>query len=522
MISRPALPATQACSARLLRGRPLLVLVILAVLFAASAGTSVRAGTVVVKAPVLLGGNRAVSSSSIRVDAGRMVAFPIGSVRSGSVQTLRLFVDSINHAGSLQVGLYADVRDHPGRLVSSGVLRRPVARRWNSVGLRPVRLARGSRYWLALLPSRGTLFFRDRRGKGCQHVISAGRRLPSLPARPGALRTTDGCSLSAYVSGTVDGSGAPAPVGTPAGGCFSAPGACGLPDPNYHNVGATSCPSLAHSGSIRDSTPGRTISNLNVQGSITIDAPNVTIDNVCVTTNGGGQLGSRAILLESGAKNATIEHVTVGGADQHRQSVDQAIANDSSSTASVTGVYAYNCGECLWNGPWTVSDSYVITNGMQGTGDHLEGLYMSDSTATLNHDVLLDPDHQNSAVFGDANWGSGGPCANHWTITNSLLAGGGFVIYTCGNASSVGSSTMNISNNRFARCTTGPFRYNRGTGGTACQGSTDDAIGAGADGHGYWPDGGYFGVDAWTYCPPRASQIWSANVWDDNGAPVGC
>ena len=158
---------------------------------------------------------------------------------------------------------------------------------------------------------------------------------------------------------------------------------------------------------------------------------------------------------------------------------------------------------------------------MQGTGDHLEGLYMSDSTATLNHDVLLDPDHQNSAVFGDANWGSGGPCANHWTITNSLLAGGGFVIYTCGNASSVGSSTMNISNNRFARCTTGPINYNSSTGGSACQGSTDRLDRRRRRRHGYWPYGGYFGLDAWTYCT-GASQTWSDNVWDDNGAPVGC
>ena len=305
-------------------------------------------------------------------------------------------------------------------------------------------------------------------------------------------------------------------------GCFASPGACGYPDPTAGNVGATApCSSLSASGSITASTAGQTIQNLNVTGTITVNAANVTINNVCVTDNAGGQIGSRAILLNSGGKNALIEHVTVAGANQSTQSVEQAIANNSSSTATVTSAHLYNCGECLWNGPWTVSDSYVITNGMQGTGDHLEGLYMSDSTATLNHDVLLDPDHQNSAVFGDANWGSGGPCANHWTITNSLLAGGGFVIYTCGNASSVGSSTMNISNNRFARCTTAPIKYNSSTGGSACQGSTGSSIGSGADSHGYWPYGGYFGLDAWTYCT-GTNQTWTGNVWDDNATTVPC
>jgi hypothetical protein len=247
----------------------------------------------------------------------------------------------------------------------------------------------------------------------------------------------------------------------------------------------------------------------------------VTIQNVCVTTNGNGQLGSRAILLGSGATNALIQHVTVAGANQSNQSIEQAIANNSSSLATVQSTYAYNCGECIWNGPWTVQDSYVITNGMQGTGDHLEDVYLSDSTATLMHDVLLDPSYQNSTVFGDTQWGGGGPCDNHWTITNSLLAGGGFVIYTCGNANAAGSSTMNISNDRFARCTTGPMKYNAGTGGTACQGSTQEQIGAGADSHGYWPYGGYFGIDAYIYCS-GPGQTWTSNVWDDNGTSVGC
>jgi hypothetical protein len=324
-------------------------------------------------------------------------------------------------------------------------------------------------------------------------------------------------SASSAATGTVTSSS-----GGGSTGCFASPGACGYPDPSARNVGATApCSSLPASGSITVSTAGQTIQNLNVTGTITVNAANVTINNVCVTDNGGGQLGTRAILLGSGAKNALIEHVTIAGANQSNQSIEQAIANNSASTATLQYGYLYNCGECVWNGPWTVSDSYVITNGMQGTSDHLEDIYLSDSTATLNHDVLLDPSWQNSTIFGDTQWGGGGPCDNHWTITNSLLAGGGFVIYTCGNASSAGSSTMNISNNRFARCTTGPFHYNASTGGTACQGATQEQIGAGADSHGYWPDGGYFGIKAWTYCTGTA-QVWAANVWDDNGAAAAC
>ncbi len=246
------------------------------------------------------------------------------------------------------------------------------------------------------------------------------------------------------------------------------------------------------------------------------------ISNVCVTKSGGAQLGSRAILLNSAADNAEISHVTIAGANSSSDSVDQSIANNSGTTATVSSSYLYNCGECLWNGPWAVNDSYVITNGMQGTSDHLEDLYCSDSTATLTHDVLLDPQYQNSAIFCDTQWGGGGPCDNHISISNSLLAGGGFVIYTCGNASAVGSSTMNITNNRFARCTTPPIKYNASTGGSACQGATSNTLGSGADAHGYWPYGGYFGIAAYIYCPPTAGQTWSNNIWDDNGASASC
>ena len=81
---------------------------------------------------------------------------------------------------------------------------------------------------------------------------------------------------------------------------------------------------------------------------------------------------------------------------------------------------------------------------------------------------------------------------------------------------------MTITGNRFARCTTGPFKYNSSTGGTACQGATGSAIGAGADSHGYWPQGSYFGIAKSVYCPPTAGQEWSSNVWDHNGAAVSC
>jgi hypothetical protein len=111
------------------------------------------------------------------------------------------------------------------------------------------------------------------------------------------------------------------------------------------------------------------------------------------------------------------------------------------------------------------------------------------------------------------------------TLTNSLIAGGALSIWTCGGmkSSSVGSSTINISHNDWARCTTRPIRHNPVTGGTTCSAaSVDGAIAAGADSHGYWPLVGYEWPTDVQYCPPVAHQVFADNWYDDTGAPVTC
>ena len=519
-----------------------LALTLLLVLLAQGrSGAQPAAGARVAAADVALLGEPRLMSATRRSTPGRMWAFRFVASALGSTRAAHVYVGRGAAPRTLTVALYTNRSGRPGRLLAEASLRRPRAG-WRTVAFPRRTVTKGRPYWLALLGSGGTGAYRLRTGRRCQSDLSAQTGLRRAPARWRSGRVRGGCAVSAYIAGERSASPpitAPPPGGTPpgglppgtgttpvtipAGGCFPSPGACGFPDPGAHNVGATSaCASLPSSGTITAQTAGQTIANVNVNGRIVVQAPNVTINNVCVSYNAGGQLNTSAIYIEGSASNTLIEHTTVGGANDSTQSTEQALTNASNGSATATADYAYNCGECVWGGPWTVTDSYVITNGMQGTDDHLEDLYCSDESVTMTHDTLLDPADQNSVIFCDTHFGGGGPCDNHITLTNSLLAGGGFVIYTCGNASSAGSSTMNISGNRFARCTTPPFTYNSGTGGTACRGATGSSIGSGADAHGYWPKGGYFGTALATYCPPAAGQTWSGNVWDDNGAAVPC
>lgn len=304
-------------------------------------------------------------------------------------------------------------------------------------------------------------------------------------------------------------------------GCFSGPGACGYPDPKYGNVGAAHCSEMQTTGSMILSSAGRVIANLNIIGKVYITAPDVTLKNVCVTYDGAGALGSTAVQITASATNVRIEDSSIGGANQSNRSMEIAASNWGAAAATLTNDYLYNCGECVHSGPWYVDDSYIISNGMRGTSDHYEDVYCNDSTVDMHHDTLLNPYGYVAEVFCDTNGGDGGACTNNVSIDNSLLAGGGFVLYACGNASSVGTSRMSLTRNRFARCKTLPVKQTP-NGGYDCAGSMGEISYAGNDSHGYWPYGGHYGVASATYCPPSDGHVWSDNFWDDDGSSVTC
>lgn len=275
------------------------------------------------------------------------------------------------------------------------------------------------------------------------------------------------------------------------------------------------------------SSDGQVIENTTFTGQIQVTTNDVTIRNVCVLIDGRGRAdGTSGISIKSGS-GTTIENTTIAGLDTSTRSLDWGVVNTSGQAATLSHDYIYNCGECIHDGPWNIDGSYAIANGMRGTAEHIETIYCDSGpgytdTINANHDTLLNPASSVAVLFCNTHNGAGGPCANQITVTDSLLAGGGYLIYPCSSASSVGSSRLSFSNNRIARCTTPPLQYSSADGGTACAGSSTHAIGDGVDSHGYWAKGGYYGVTAYSYCPPTPGQTWSGNVWDDNGAPVSC
>lgn len=369
-------------------------------------------------------------------------------------------------------------------------------------------------------------------GIGTSLILSSHAASPYVSVTADTGTPTGAATIVQNCNGSTDGScvtfGQPASSGgsgTQSTDCFASPGACGYPDPNYNNntgstsVGATSpCSSLTSESNGYDAnTSGETVQNMNITGTLTISASHVTVNNVCVTNSGNS--GAFAVNIESSGTNLLLEHSTFAGSASSGIGVlDTGVANNS-NVADVTAeaIYIYNAAED-WHGMGTVNDSYMQAGATFGSGvneSHNEDVYISDTSWSGNHNTLLNSTGQTAVLFGDNDGGSKDiPADNQWAVKNSLMAGGGWMMYLDAQNGNdplpVGSSTMDIENNRLARCL-GPQDFDGN--GTTCTTGTDK--------YGYFPLGGYYGGPTDDYCGD-SGQIWSNNVWDDNNQTVSC
>ncbi|MGN6870634.1 MAG: hypothetical protein ACTHMY_19760 [Solirubrobacteraceae bacterium] len=328
--------------------------------------------------------------------------------------------------------------------------------------------------------------------------------------------------------------------------CFGAPGACGYPDPSYGNVGVANCaalptwsPSDLPSGSYYYSGSGNVIdleaSNVTIKGynignwQFWGDVSNFTLDGDCLSFNGGGSNGAVAVMTKGSGE--TIENSTIVSPGCTASAltictstgVTQALVSGGPSTTIKNNILAGAVEPINSLGAGSViQNNYIVSNGYE-SGGHAEDIYESQVAGlTIDHNTLLNPFDQTSTIFGDT---LGQACQNQFTITNNLMAGGGYILYSCASASGPGTSSLVFSGNDIARCG-GTSTYDPSLGGHYCgstgPSATGSSVGAGADSHGYWPGGGFFGLASGTYCSGGGGVTWSGNFWDDNGAAVGC
>jgi hypothetical protein len=286
-----------------------------------------------------------------------------------------------------------------------------------------------------------------------------------------------------------------------------------------NDTGVANCSQLKPSGSKTISKAGEVIENEDIVGEVIIDAPNVTLNNDCVEMNGGERDSTFIVWLEAAADNFTISNSTVRGKNSRSESVETALANNHQDSDDVArNVRIENANAAFWYA-WTVENSYMLANGQEGLDEngqaHTEDWYLSDSTIVANHDTILNPSKQTAVIFAQ----TGGTCQVHETVTNSLLAGGGYMFYFCAHATGAGSSSIDIKNNRFARmtCTHKEISDFEGRGGFGCEGSRGGYFESGEGAGGYFPRGGFFGLVAEGEGMHDVHSVqWEGNYWDNN------
>jgi hypothetical protein len=212
------------------------------------------------------------------------------------------------------------------------------------------------------------------------------------------------------------------------------------------------------SGDVVLSNQGEVYSNKRIKGTLTVTACNVTLRNVEVDSGepftGSGTPDLFAIWLqESASCGATIDHVSTvtDSAPNSYLTTSIRIARGGPVTITNSKMLGAQLG-ILGVASGVVRGNYIEL-GQNMRGDHNDGIQGDGSTnLTIDHNTILNPNDQTSALALYTEFGNN----NNITVSNNLMAGGGYTCY-CGDGKSDNNGNparavnVNIINNVFWR-----------------------------------------------------------------------
>jgi len=174
----------------------------LAVLVLLSCQVFVNQGPAFAQSTVLFG-SQSVAPSQDSNSAGSAESFPVTAMSSGQLSSVTLYVDTPNSAKQITIGVYSNSSGRPKLLLTQGSISAIQSGAWNTIPLPPISVTSGIAYWIALLNTSGTLYFRDATTRGCSSISSAQSNLTALPASWSSGSSWNTCQLSAYGSGSL-------------------------------------------------------------------------------------------------------------------------------------------------------------------------------------------------------------------------------------------------------------------------------------------------------------------------------
>jgi hypothetical protein len=185
--------------------------------------------------------------------------------------------------------------------------------------------------------------------------------------------------------------------------------------PDATTAGVPAGVTLTPSGSIVINTPGAVIEGLNITGSVTINAANVTLKNCTISSS-----DYDAVLVKPGITGAVVQNCTIDCKDAGGQGIagqGSFLNNNIQNAADGIDVRGDNT---------LIQGNYI--HNMGGTsGSHLDGIQADGgfSNLTINDNTVINEQGQTSAVMLDNYWGP----IDKVAITNNLLVGGDYAVY---------------------------------------------------------------------------------------------
>jgi hypothetical protein len=275
-------------------------------------------------------------------------------------------------------------------------------------------------------------------------------------------------------------SAAPSPSGSPSAGASApadqapAPGGTGasptaLPSrwPDAKNTGVPAGKTLrTHAGDLVVTDAGTVVDGLLVNGSIIVQAPNVTVRNTRVTPGHGAYW---AVRQTPGATNFQLENSEIAGSGVHLGVSMEA----AGMTLQLCDIHDVDMAVSVSADNAAVRFNYLHAVGTGvGTGGRR-------STLVIQHNTIASTIPGEAAIaFADNNTLTG------VDIEDNRLGGGNYAFYAGGGSP---QQQITVQHNRFTRTVS--------------------------------PKGGKYGAVAnWNSAAP--GNVWQDNVWDDTGTPV--
>ncbi len=218
--------------------------------------------------------------------------------------------------------------------------------------------------------------------------------------------------------------------------------------PDATNTGVPAGVTLTPSGDIVITQAGTVISGLDIHGTVTIDAPNVTLMNCKVTSP-----SFFIVNIAAGVTGAVVQNCEINGVGS---------GNDGSCGINGHGTFIGNNIYNVENGI-NVTGSSVIENnyihGLQASGSpHYDGIQIDGgvSNISVSHNTVINDFGQTSAVIIDNFWG---PTSNI-SVDNNLLVGGGYTVYDDAHFNSSPITGVSFTNNHLASGQYGTTDFN--------------------------------------------------------------